>query len=196
MEILKSFIRNIIYRSFKHVQEQKKQEVLSLMSFKGTPLFLSDGFSILGPQYMEFGDSCVFGQNSWVECIDKYNVQMFVPKLVFGNRFCMAKNCHIGCIEEIVFGDNVLLGSKVYVTDHYHGEITKESLAVPPIDRPLWSKPVVIGNNVWIGDNVCVMPGVSLGDNIIVGANSVVTHSFPPNMVIAGCPARIIKQLS
>lgn len=107
----------------------------------------------------------------------------------------MQRNCHIGCIHKIDIGDNVLLGSKVYITDHFHGEIKKDALTLPPIERPLCGKPVKIGNNVWIGDNVCIMPGVSLGDNVIVGANAVVTHSFPKNVVIAGVPAAIIKEL-
>ena len=107
----------------------------------------------------------------------------------------MQHNCHIGCIESIEIGDNVLLGSKVYVTDHFHGSITKEDIDVPPILRPLSSKPVKIGNNVWIGDNVCIMPGVTLGNNVIVGANAVVTKSFPDNSVIVGVPAKVIKML-
>ena len=108
----------------------------------------------------------------------------------------MQHNCHIGCIESVEIGKNVLLGSKVYITDHFHGNITADDVDVPPQERTLSSKPVRIGNNVWIGDNVTVLPGVSLGDNVIVGANAVVTHSFPANTVIAGCPAKIIKTLN
>lgn len=51
-------------------------------------------------------------------------------------------------------------------------------------------------NNVWIGDNVCIMPGVTIGDNVIIDANAVVTRNFPANTVIAGVPAKIIKELS
>lgn len=57
------------------------------------------------------------------------------------------------------------------------------------------AKPVVIGNNCWLGNSVSIMPGVTLGNNVTVGANSVVTKSFPDNVVIAGCPAKIIKEL-
>ncbi len=56
-------------------------------------------------------------------------------------------------------------------------------------------KPVIIGKKCWIGNSVSILPGVTLGDNVIIGANSVVTKSFPSNVVIAGVPAKIIKQL-
>jgi maltose O-acetyltransferase len=54
---------------------------------------------------------------------------------------------------------------------------------------------IVIGNNCWIGSNVSILAGVILGNQVTVGANSVVTKSFPDNVVIAGCPAKIIRQL-
>lgn len=58
------------------------------------------------------------------------------------------------------------------------------------------SKSVVIGKNCWIGANVVIMPEVSIGDNVVVGAGSIVTKSFPANCVIAGNPARIIRELN
>lgn len=58
-----------------------------------------------------------------------------------------------------------------------------------------WAEPVTIGDNVWIGGNAVILPGVSLGDNVVVGAGAVVTKSFPSNVVIAGNPAKIIKEL-
>ena len=88
-----------------------------------------------------------------------------------------------------------MIASRVYISDHSHGNISSEDLKIPPAQRPLFSKPVYIGKNVWIGEGSCILPGVTLGDNVIVGANAVVTHSFPNNCVIAGVPAQIIKKL-
>ena len=195
----KHYIQTKIYHACVNIakerEEKNQRSIFSAMSFHGTPLVVGEGYYIRGSRYMEFGDNCMFGKNCWVECIDTYQGQRFSPRLSIGRNFSMQQNCHIGCIDSVEIGDNVLLGSKIYITDHYHGEITKEALALPPISRPLWGKPVKIGNNVWIGDNVSIMPGVAIGDNVIVGANAVVTHSFPDSVVIAGVPARIIRKL-
>lgn len=198
---LKHYIQTKIYHACVNInkerEERKLQEILSQMLFHGAPpnICAWGGYYIHGSRYMEIGEKCVFGKNCWVECLDIYHGKHFSPKLSIGRNFSMQQNCHIGCIDSISIGENVLLGSNIYITDHYHGEITKDALTLPPISRPLSSKPVKIGNNVWIGDKVSIMPGVTIGDNVIVGANAVVTHSFPDNVVIAGVPARIIKKL-
>lgn len=57
-------------------------------------------------------------------------------------------------------------------------------------------EPATIGNNVWLGNNVCVMPEVTIGDGAIIGANSVVTHDIPAYCMAAGVPARVIKQMT
>lgn len=57
------------------------------------------------------------------------------------------------------------------------------------------AKPVIIGRKCWIGNSVTILPGVNLGDNVVVGANSVVTKSFPSNVIIAGVPAKVIREI-
>lgn len=196
---IKHWFQTKIYHAWVNIEEERKKSNLENI-FKlingGRSLRIEQGYIVNGAQYMIIDDGCFWGRNAWVECIDTYHArQSFTPRLCIGKNFSMQQNCHIGCIERIDIGDNVLLGSKVYITDHYHGEISSTSLALSPIERPLWSKPIKIGNNVWIGDNVCIMPGVELGENVIVGANAVVTHSFPENTVIAGVPAKVIRTI-
>lgn len=99
-------------------------------------------------------------------------------------------------INHIVIGKNFLGGPRIYISDHSHGKIDESELMIPPGDRSLYSKgPVIIGDNVWVGAGSCILPNVTIGNNCIIGANSVVTKSFPDNCVIAGNPAKIIKQL-
>ena len=191
----KHWIQAKIYHAVMKIQKERGMEKLSRCKHIGKNVWIDGDSFFAGMEYMEIGDDFNCGRGAWIEAIGECNGQTFHPCLVIGDKFSMRNNCHIGCIESIEIGNNVLLGSKVFITDHFHGSITKDDIDVPPGRRPLSSRPVKIGDNVWIGDNVCVMPGVTLGNNVIVGANAVVTHSFPKNSVIAGCPAKIIKML-
>ena len=104
---------------------------------------------------------------------------------------------HITAINGIKIGTNVLTGKYVTITDNSHGETNISDLRISPMKRKVCSKGrVVIGNNVWIGDKVTILPNVNIGEGSIVGANSVVTKSIPPYSVAVGNPARIIKQLN
>ena len=85
----------------------------------------------------------------------------------------------------------------MYIGDNAHGGLSWEEAGVAPLDRQLYSKGAIhIGNNVWIGDKATVLGGITIGDNVIVGANSVVTHDVPSNCVVAGIPAKIVRQLT
>ena len=99
---------------------------------------------------------------------------------------------HIGCLNKIVIGDNVMLGSRVLIEDHSHG--TADDIDIPVAKRTLHSKgPIIIEDNVWIGEKVTICPGVHIGDGAIIGANSVVTHDIPDYCVAVGSPAKVVK---
>lgn len=83
------------------------------------------------------------------------------------------------------------------ITDNSHGKCIKEELNIAPIQRKIYSKgPVKIGNNVWIGDNAIILPGVNIGDGAIIAANAVVTHSIPSGVIAGGNPAKIIRKIN
>ena len=95
-------------------------------------------------------------------------------------------------------GNNVLLASKIYISDSIHGSyVGNESDShpdIPPIERILTSKKVEIKDNVWIGEFVSVLPGVTIGKGAIIGANSVVSKDIPDYVIAAGIPAKPIKK--
>lgn len=149
-----------------------------------------------GSKYIKIGNNFDCDQRLRLDAIDNFLGEKFYPEIIIGDNVSIQKDCHIGAINKIILGDNVLLASKVFISDHSHGEITKEALLLPPSQRRLYSKgPVVIEDNVWLGENVVVLPGVTIGENSIVGANAVVTKSIPKNSVVGGNPARVIREL-
>jgi len=104
---------------------------------------------------------------------------------------------HIASGEKVIIGDNVLIASKVYISDINHGSYTglnQDSPLLAPVLRKLSTKPVIIENNVWIGEGVCIMPGTCIGAGTIIGASSVVTKSIEPYSIVVGNPAKVIKK--
>ncbi|NCD70745.1 acyltransferase [Mucilaginibacter sp. R11] len=149
-----------------------------------------------GPQYIEIGDRFSSRSHFRIEAWDKFQDSTYTPEIKIGNNVIFNFNCHLGSINLIKIGNNVLVGSNVLITDHTHGEVTNSALAIIPSERPLYSKgAVIIEDNVWIGENVSILGNVHIGENSIIGANSVVTSNVPANCVVGGIPSKIIKRL-
>ena len=107
-----------------------------------------------------------------------------------GKRFFA--NFHLTILDEalVTIGDDCFCGPNVSIYTACHSTDPVERNA-----RREWAKPVSIGNSVWIGGDVTILPGVTIGDNCTIGAGSVVTRDIPANSVAAGNPARVIKTL-
>lgn len=147
-----------------------------------------------GYKYITIGRNFSAGPGFRIECWDRYMNFSYNPSIVIGNNVSFNYNCHIGAINRISIGDNVLVGSNVLITDHGHG--SSEDIDIPPSKRPLYSKgPIVIEENVWIGECVAILPGVTVGRNSIIGANAVVTKDIPPYSIVGGNPAKVIKNM-
>lgn len=107
-----------------------------------------------------------------------------------GKNFYSNHNLVILDANKVEFGNNVFIGPNCgfYTSGH-------------PLDYKTrnkgleYAKPIKVGNNVWFGGNVCVLPGVTIGDNVVIGAGSVVNKDIPSNVVAAGNPCKVVKEI-
>lgn len=190
--ISSKYIKSLNYR----LKNQKAQVVKKRFKKIGRNAVIPESLILKNPQFVSIGSSFSALGNLRIEAITEYHGKRFNPEIIIGNNVCMNYDIHIGCINKISIGDGVLMASRIFITDHAHGDFSEASLKLSPLDRKLISKgPVSIGNNVWIGEGVCILAGVNIGDNVIIGANAVVTKNFPANCVIGGVPAGMIKHL-
>ena len=154
-------------------------------------------FILLNPQCISIGSSFHSGAGLRLEAFCEWEGQHFSPQISIGNNVSMNQNVHIGGVNKIKIGDNTTIGSHVLITDHSHGSLSADDLGVPPMKRRLLSKgPVIIEDDVWIGEGVCILPNVRIGKGAVIGANAVVTSDVQPYTVVGGIPARLIKRLA
>lgn len=128
------------------------------------------------------------GENSWIEanffCDYGYNI-------IIGDNFYANHNLVILDCAEVIIGDNVFVGPNCgfYTAGHpLDAEQRNSGLE--------FAKPIKIGSNVWIGGSVCIMPGVTIGDNTVIGGGSVVTEDIPSGVVAAGNPCKVIRPIT
>lgn len=149
-----------------------------------------------GAKYISIGDNASIGKNVTLTAWDSYEGKHFNPQISIGNNSSIGDDSHITAVNGILIGNNVRSGKKILITDNSHGVSERRLLDTAPNKRPLFSKgPVIIEDNVWIGEKSSIMPGVRVGYGSIIAANSVVTKDVPPYCVVAGVPAKVIKNM-
>lgn len=151
---------------------------------------------LAGLDCLEIGRGTVIACGAIITPIKNRNEQFFNPKIIIGDNCCLGEHVHITAIKNVTIKDNVLTGRYVYISDNAHGETTFAECQIPPVKRKLYTKGgVVIEKNVWIGERVCILSGVHIGEGAIIAANSIVTHDVPEYTLVGGIPAKIIKQI-
>ena len=152
-------------------------------------------FILRGKRYIDFG----YGLTTGVGCrFEAYYNLNSKKTLIFGKNVQLNDYVHITAMNKVFIGDNVLMASKIYISDcshgFYSGEEMDSSPEQHPIDRCYNISEVVIEDNVWLGEFVSVLPGVTIGKGAIIGSNSVVTKDIPANTIAVGSPAKVIKK--
>jgi len=150
---------------------------------------------------ISIGSNVSVGDYCWIEAVSKYQNQKFNPTIKISNEVAIGDLVHISSIKSIAIGRGTLIGSKVYIGDHSHGhyrdvELWRQERAIMPKDRPLADEgAILIGQNCWIGDGAVILAGAEIGNNCVIGANSVVKGHFASDLIIGGVPAKVIKKL-
>jgi acetyltransferase-like isoleucine patch superfamily enzyme len=172
-----------------------------LISLIYTKLFFNQArlirlpFDIRNRKHIKIGKNFTTGFGCRIEAFplnENYDICIKIGKNVQINDYV-----HIGAVGSITIGDNVLMASKIYISDHNHGSyddlISDHPMSIP-IDRKPICKPVVIEDNVWLGESVCVLSGVKIGKGSVIGALSVVSKDIPPFSIAVGIPAKVVKK--
>jgi acetyltransferase-like isoleucine patch superfamily enzyme len=159
---------------------------------------------IINAQFMFLGDNVWLGPGSFLIASTRYptspmqnpelelSLQHFSPKIEIGNRVTSTADLQIAAHREVIIEDDVLFASNVHIEDASHGYLTA---TIPYKYQPISNiAPVRIKRGCWIGQNVVILPGVTIGECSIIGANSVVTTSIPERCIAVGAPARVIKR--
>ena len=160
---------------------------------KGIPYKILYGkrFCVKGRQLWGKGTKVVVARNGELSIgehmearrYDYLNVQS--GEMCIGNNVFLNQNVSITCLEKIKIGDGCMIANNVVIVDHDHDMVNGR----------FTTEPIIIGDHVWIGANVTILKGVTIGEGAIVAAGSVVNKDVQPHMVVAGVPARPIKQV-
>lgn len=161
---------------------------------------------INNPKRIHFGDDVKLGPNSVLNARTEYPgewmrdpegdhvSQEFDPAIWIGHRVTATSALQVTAFKEIVIEDDVMFAANVYISDGLH---STASAHCPYKFQGIWRVAAIrIGRGCWIGQNVVFMPGVTLGEFCVVGANSVVTSDLPAKSIAVGNPARVIKRWS
>lgn len=147
-----------------------------------------------GADNIHIGDRTLIRAGAWLAAYPAYAGQTFHAELRIGSDVYIGGFATITAIHRVTIGDGCVLSEFVYVSDHGHGLDPTRGLIA---QQPLVSKgEVSIGAHSFVGYQACILPGVALGAHCVVGANSVVTRSFPDYSMVAGAPAKLVATFS
>lgn len=144
------------------------------------------------PECLHFGKGVGIGKYAYFLPCTEFAGMKYSPKIIIGDGTWIGIRNSFAAIDKIEVGKNVLFAGYVHITDHSHGY---EDINEPIKHQRLISKgPVIIEDNCWLGFGCEILSGVHIGKHAIVAARAVVTHDVPPYSIVAGNPARVVKQ--
>ena len=151
----------------------------------------TDGIAFIGPKVtLQIGKQGRIELGRWAWLGHRTKIRCHEGVVSIGAKTVLGQECTISAYQHVSIGRECVIADRVMLIDFDHG--------VVEVDRPIrlqgiYKRDVRVGNNVWIGYGAQILRGVSVGDNSIIGASSVVTRDVPANAVVAGSPARVIR---
>ncbi len=151
----------------------------------------TDGLCFICPRVrLEIGRDAVLRIGRWAWVGHGCKIRVHEGEVSIGAKTVIGQDCTISAYQRISIGRECILADRVMLIDFDHGAVEVER---PVRLQGIYKRDVHGGHNVWMGYGACVLRGVSIGDNSIVGTSAVVTSSMPANAVLAGVPARVIR---
>jgi acetyltransferase-like isoleucine patch superfamily enzyme len=187
---IKKIMRQLTADDYSDIVFKNNETIIS------NKIYVGKNCSFEGTLNIQLGKNIIFGNGTKLAAIpsfsSSYAKQQFNPILKIGNNVQVTASLQVYAMKEIIIDDNVLFAANVFISDGFHGY---DRIDVAYKDQPISDLGSIhIGEGSWIGQNVVIMPGISIGKFSIVGANSVITKSIPAYCIAAGVPARIIKR--
>jgi acetyltransferase-like isoleucine patch superfamily enzyme len=150
-----------------------------------------DGLAFIGPKVvLQIGRNAriELGRWSWVGHGTKIRAHEGVVSI--GAKTVLGQECTISAYQNVSIGRECVIADRVMLIDFDHGMVEVDR---PIREQGIYKRDVIVGNNVWIGYGACILRGVTVGDNAVIGTYAVVTKDVPANAIVGGVPARIIR---
>jgi len=139
---------------------------------------------------IKIGDNCTIGDNSTLKCGTFLNERQY--QIDIHDRVLLGKSTYIDANNSITIMSDTIIAANCYITDSNHGYQDNTTLIRDQVGT---YKPITIKQNVWIGAGCIILPGVTIEEGSVIAANSTVTKDVPSRVVMAGCPAKLIKKI-
>ncbi len=152
----------------------------------------TDGLCFVGPGVtFEIGPQATLRLGRWCWIGHGSKLRVHEGEASIGAKTVMGQECTISVFQHVAIGRECVVADRVMLIDFDHGVVEVER---PIRLQGIYKRDVDVGNNCWIGYGACILRGATVGDNCIVGTNTVVTKDVPDNAVVAGAPARLLRR--
>ncbi|MHB1468912.1 MAG: acyltransferase [Solirubrobacteraceae bacterium] len=164
---------------------------LALLKLRFRSRLELDGLCFIRPEVtLEIGREAKLKIGRWAWIGDGSKIRVHEGEVEIGAKTVMGQECTISAYESVKIGRECIIADRVMLIDFDHGMVEVER---PIRVQGIYKRDVAVGHNVWMGYGACVLRGVSVGENSVIGSCSVLTGDVPPNAVVGGVPARVIR---